>query len=105
MTNLLEHLQAWTEENASGLSAKGVHLSLTHGPAERDKKSAWVDVESSTRSVRLVVWGSGEADLSVGDVAAGAVIADEHLEISSRFGLEQALRSAVAWAADESADP
>lgn len=46
----------------------------------------------------MVVWDSGEATLSVGDLATGIVIAEEQLEITTRFGLEEALSSAVAWA-------
>jgi len=95
---LLEHLRRWVGGSTSDLSAGGLHLSFTRGPVARDEQGAWVDIESSTRTVRLIVWESGEANLAVADLVAGGIIVEEHLEITSRFGLEQALGSAVAWA-------
>lgn len=98
MSGILDHLRPWADERAADLAVRAIYLEVTDGPVDRDKRSAWVDVDSPTRSVRLVVWDSGEATLSVGDLATGAVIADEQLEITTRFGLEEALSSAVAWA-------
>jgi hypothetical protein len=98
MSSLLDDLQSWVERRAPDAAAEDIHLSLTRGPAHRDKQSAWVDFDSPARSVRLVVWDSGEAVLTVGDVAAGVILADEQRAVTSRFGLEKALEEALAWA-------
>jgi hypothetical protein len=55
---------------------KAIYLLESHGrAADRAKRLPWVDVNSPTRSIQLVVW-----------------------EITTRFGLEETLSSAVVWA-------
>ena len=85
MNHLLEHLQCWVDENAVEMAAKEMYASVTHGHADRDKLSAWIDIDSPTRLVRLIVWDSGEANLSVADMEDDDLVVDEQLEISSRF--------------------
>ncbi|WP_205413067.1 immunity protein TriTu family protein [Austwickia chelonae] len=95
---MLQYLEDWVSKSRLGLEAEGVQVSLEFSPENRDKISAWLDLDSPGRLVRLIVWESGEAILSVGDVVSGALLADEQLEVSGVFGLEQALDDAVAWA-------
>lgn len=104
--NLFEHLEQWAHENTSTLMTRGLHLSINYGPADRDKRVARIDMDSPTRLVQLLLWDSGEAELLVAELEGDDdLIANEHLEITSRFGLVEALTSAVAWAGVEAVDP
>jgi hypothetical protein len=101
MSMLIDKLEEWANDHAAALAAKSIQLSVTHSQGMRDKESAWIDIDSLKRSVRLIIWESGEATLSVGDLSTGTLIAEEQLEITSEFGLEQAVGSALAWATGE----
>lgn len=48
-------------------------------------------VETPTRAAEVIVWESGEADLVVGDLSAGEIVASEHMEITTRFGIREML--------------
>jgi hypothetical protein len=45
-----------------------------------------VSVETPTRAAEATVWESGEADLVIGDSAAGLIEAHEHTELTTRVG-------------------
>jgi len=55
-----------------------------------------VTITSPRRIGRLVIWNTGEAELSMGDVAS-ATVAEEHREITSEIGLRDATETLVAW--------
>jgi hypothetical protein len=95
---LVECVVRWVETNRSVLESFGLTVELTRGPSGRDKGAAWVDLDSPTRLVRLILWDSGEGSLTVGDVGSGDVLVDENLSFSGEHGVEQSLRNAVAWA-------
>ncbi|MBW3084960.1 hypothetical protein KEM60_01151 [Austwickia sp. TVS 96-490-7B] len=98
MNAMLRFLEEWVGERRLSLKASGVQVSLDFSLQDRDNASAWVDLDTPCRLVRLIVWESGEVTLSVGDVASGEILADEQLQVSATFGLEQVLGEAVAWA-------
>jgi hypothetical protein len=98
MSSILDHLQPWVARRAADLATRNVVLTVTPGPVERDKRSAWIDIDSPRRSVRVVVWDSGEAVLEVGELSSGAIVHEEQREVTTRLGLEQTLEDAVAWA-------
>jgi hypothetical protein len=43
-----------------------------------------------------VIWDTGEAELSMGDVAS-ATVTEEHREITSQIGLRDATETLVTW--------
>ncbi len=98
MSSIVDQVGPWAEANAADLAAGHLQVVVTEGPRDRDKRAVWIDIDSPTRLVRLTVWDSGEAVLEVADIVVGGVIAHENLELTSEFGLWQALGSAVAWA-------
>jgi hypothetical protein len=98
MSDLLEYLTNWVGRQRSDLETNGLTVAIDVSAHDRENRSAWVDIDSADRLVRLTVWESGEATLSVGEVASGLLLADEQLQVSGVFGLEQALGAAVAWA-------
>jgi hypothetical protein len=102
MSDVLDDLQAWVDERAVDLAARGIQVAVAHGPVDSHKRASWVDLDSPTHAARLIVWESGEAILEVGDLAGNAELALEQLEITTRFGLVQALSWAVNLVAPDS---
>jgi len=98
MNYFADLLKTWVDVHARDLESDGISATLAEGPSDRDKRVAWVDLHSATRSVRLAVWASGEAVLSVGDLTTGAVIAEEQVTLAEPSDLERTIGSAVAWA-------
>jgi hypothetical protein len=78
-------------------AARGVSVSATRGPADRTPPSAWVDFESASRAARLIVWADGLANLAVLDFREGRKLLEEHREISSTVGLDDAEVRVLAW--------
>ena len=58
-------LVAWFAGYEQGSSA--VQLELHHGPANHDKRSAWLGAESTRALGSFVVWNSGEVEVEVLD--------------------------------------
>lgn len=96
-TSLLDILERWVEGRRKILASKGITVSTTRGPADRDPAAAWVDFESATKAARLTVWADGQADLAIFDHEHGLELLDEHLEITGNVGLENAEMSILAW--------
>lgn len=67
----------------------GIQWQLTFVP-ERDKSAAWVDCETGDLAGQLIVWTSGEAELTAGNLAAG-VIDLVHHELASPHDLGSCL--------------
>jgi hypothetical protein len=97
VSGLFDHAQGWFDAHALALGRRSVRGSLTTGPADRDKRSIWVEFESGRRLVRVVIWDSGEAVLTVGDLESGEVVVEEQRDLTGRFGVEQTLDDALAW--------
>lgn len=92
-----ERLGQWLERHAPGLEALGLKTELSWGPVDRDPAAAWIDFESSERSARLMLWSNGEADLMIGDLVKKEVLLEEHREISTEVGLDDAEATIRAW--------
>jgi hypothetical protein len=104
VNRFLEHVVAWFEDHEAELASTQIQTTLTYGLLDREKRSVWVDLDSSTRTVRLIVWESGEVALQVGDLLTGDVIAEEHRTITSDSSLRELLESATALAIVERDD-
>lgn len=98
-SNILDMLEQWVEARRPHLAARGVSVSTTRGPGDRTPLSAWVDFESAKRVARLIVWADGQADLAVLDFGDGRELLEEHHEITSTVGLDNAELSVLAWLA------
>jgi hypothetical protein len=94
--SVLDALRAWFDAHESSLADDGYQVEFAESPVGRAKLSASVTVASAHRIARLVIWDTGEAELSMGDVASAAV-AEEHREITSEIGLRDAMETLVAW--------
>lgn len=92
----VDDLRAWFKDHWVALARGGYRLEFTESPRDRAKRSATVIIATSHRIGQLVVWDTGEAQLSMGDVDS-AVIIEEYREITSNIGLRDATETIVAW--------
>jgi hypothetical protein len=90
-------LARWLETNRAAFESAGVGLSVTVGPADHRPSAEWVDFETAQRSARLIVWSSGEAQLTMGDLATQEVVLDEPRDITGDIGLEDVRRTLMGW--------
>jgi hypothetical protein len=95
-TQVLNDLQAWFASNKVVLANSGYQVEFTESPPHRAKSSASIAIASVRRIGQLTVWSTGEAELSMGDAGSGTV-AEEHREITSKIGLQDATETLVAW--------
>ena len=98
-TSVLDDLRAWFAANEASLTSDGYHVEFKESPSDRAKLSASVLITSAQRVGQLVIWETGEAELSMGDVASAA-ISEEHREIASEIGLRDATDTLMAWLRD-----
>jgi hypothetical protein len=96
---VLDELQEWFTGHKATLADSGYKVEFTESPADRDKQSASLTITSPRRIGQLVVWDTGEAELSMGGVDSGT-ITEEHREITSVIGLQDATRALVAWVSE-----
>jgi hypothetical protein len=96
-TRILDMLERWAEGRGQPLASRGITVSITRGPADRSPAAAWVDFESATKAARLTVWNDGQADLAILDHQNGKELLEEHREITSTVGLDDAELSILAW--------
>lgn len=94
--DVLYGLQAWFAGRKGELADSGYQVEFTESPPDRDKSSVSITVASARRIGQLTVWSTGEADLSLGDADSG-MVTEEHREITSEIGLEDATETLVAW--------
>ena len=93
---MFDDLRAWFEAHKSSLARRGYVVEFAESPSDRSKRSASVTVSSARRIGRLVIWDTGEAELSIGDATSG-VITDDHREITTEIGLRDAVETLLAW--------
>lgn len=96
---MLDDLRAWFDAHQKSLAGDGYQVEVTESPADRGKQSASMTITSAHRIGRIVLWDTGEAELSMADVASATVV-EEHREITSEIGLRDATESLLAWLSD-----
>lgn len=93
---MLADLRAWVEGRSAGFADRGLQAEFTESPLDRAKRSASVMIASPSRISQLVVWNTGEAELTLGDVGSDTVV-EEHREITSQIGLQDATQTLLEW--------
>jgi hypothetical protein len=101
--DVLDDVRAWFADSGPALAAIGYQLELKESPPGRDKHSISVIITAARRTAQLVVWVTGEAELSMADATAG-VVNEEHREITSTIGLRDATETLVGWVGGASLD-
>jgi hypothetical protein len=93
---ILDDLREWFSDHDAELARGGYHAELAESPPERQRRAVAVVISSSQRIGRLVVWDTGEAQLSMGEVSPRAV-AEEYRSITSQAELRDATDTLVHW--------
>jgi hypothetical protein len=96
MRDVISDLRAWFEDRREALTDLGFKADFEDSPSDRAKRSAALTVASSRRIGQLVVWETGEAELSLGDVGTNDVV-EEHREITSQIGIRDATETLLGW--------
>jgi hypothetical protein len=96
MNDVISDLKAWFEDRKTTLIDLGLRADFNDSPSGRAKRSAVLTVASAQRIAQLVVWETGEAELSLGDVGSKDVV-EEHREITSKIGIRDATETLMAW--------
>jgi hypothetical protein len=95
-TDMLTDLREWFDDRRGGLADLGLEAEFAESPPDRVKRSASLMIASPSRIGQLVVWDTGEAELTLGDVGSDELM-EEHREITSRLGLQDATQTLLAW--------
>jgi hypothetical protein len=99
-TSPLELLNDWFERRLPEFEIANIDASIAWGPSGRNPLSAWLDFKSSEKSARLMLWSNGEADLMIGDLVGQRILLEEHREITTELGLDDAGETVKAWLAE-----
>lgn len=91
-------LQSWFAKHQEELTSHGYTAELTVSPEDRPKRAVAMTIATALRIGQLTVWDTGEAALNLGDAVSGEV-REEHREITSEVGLDDATNTLVAWVA------
>jgi len=62
--DLLHYMAGWADGWAADRDAP-ISVQFTMGPADRDKRSAWIATESPTALGHLTIWETGEVEAEV----------------------------------------
>jgi hypothetical protein len=94
--DVLTDLREWFDNRSAGFADLGLQAEFAESPPDRVKRSASVMIASSSRVGQLVLWDTGEADLTLGDAGSDEVV-EQHREITSHLGLQDATQTLLAW--------
>lgn len=94
--DVLNDLREWFDDRGAELAELSLRAEFAESPPDRVKRSASVTIASPSRVGQLVVWDTGEAALTLGDVDSGEVV-EEHREITSKLGLQDATQTLLGW--------
>ena len=79
---LHEEFESWQQALPHSAAAKFEELSRPGGAG----RAARLAAETSVRAAEALVYESGEADLVVANLVTGDIEANEHMELTTRFG-------------------
>lgn len=83
---LTQQLAQALESARTELESAGISVSTTASP-DAAIRTLRVDADSARGLAQVVLYDSGELDVVVGDASTGAVLLDEHREVTSRLGI------------------
>jgi hypothetical protein len=95
-TQILDELQIWFAKCKAALLGNGCQVELAKSPPDRGKPSVSITIASARWIGQLTVWSTGEAELGMGDADSG-MVSEEHREITSTIGLQDATEILIAW--------
>ncbi len=82
----LDVFAALVDQKRSFWEQNEIKVEFSRGPS-RLKSAAWVTCEGKSALAQLIVWDSGEADLSTASKDSVEMLLVEHYEVTSEIGL------------------
>jgi hypothetical protein len=95
-TPALRRLQDRYVGHHQELAAAGVNVTLEHSPPGWSKASIAANFDCDPRLASLIIWDTGETELDLADLHAGAHIPQHH-DISSPAEVDQLLDQILTW--------
>lgn len=80
------------DEARDAFARAGVTLEVRRSETP-PKPGVWLEATSSRGFGQVVLWESGELDLTIADPTTGDVVLDEHREVTARVGVDAALQT------------
>ncbi|WP_420718791.1 immunity protein TriTu family protein [Streptomyces sp. TN58] len=94
--SLLASAQEWIHACSDEVRQSGVAMEINNSPVDRDLRSIQWILESSDKFGEIILWESGEAEVSFAVIETSEVRA-EHRAITSRAELEDVLTEVLQW--------
>jgi hypothetical protein len=88
------------DEARERFAKRGISLDLQTPSDAGEKTGVRLDAWSGRGLAQLLLWDTGELDLTVGDANTGDILLNEHREVTSRLGISDALETIEAYLAD-----
>lgn len=79
---------------------RGITLELQTPSESGEKTGVRLDASSGRGLAQLLLWNTGELDLTVGDPNTGDVLLNEHREVTSKLGISDVLDTIETYLAD-----
>ncbi|GAA2502063.1 MULTISPECIES: hypothetical protein [Actinomycetes] len=100
-SSLLREAYEWIDARIGEFHRNGLSVEVHIAPGDREKQSVQWMLESTERIGEIILWESGEAELSFAVIQTGEV-RPEHRLIDSRSSLEEALDAVLDWVSSAS---
>jgi hypothetical protein len=94
--SLLVSAQEWIDARSEKVRRSGVAMEVNNSPTDRDPRSIQWILESSDKFGEIILWESGEAEISFAVIETSEVRA-EHRNITSLMELEDVLTEVLEW--------
>lgn len=95
-SSLLRDARAWIDAHLGEIRENGLLSEVKTSPKNRPKQSIWWILEGDERMSEIVLWDTGEAELSFALIETGE-IRPEHRDIDGPATLEDALKAVLDW--------
>jgi hypothetical protein len=88
------------EDTRERFAKRGIRLDLQTPSEPGEKTGVRLDAWSGRGLAQLLLWDTGELDLTVGDANTGDILLNEHREVTSQLGISDALETIEAYLGD-----
>lgn len=95
-SSLFRDARAWIDAHLGEIRENGLLSEVNASPTYWDKQSIWWRLEGDERMSAIILWDTGEAELSFALIETGEV-RPEHRDIDGPAALEDALKAVLSW--------
>ncbi|MFF4986661.1 hypothetical protein ACFY19_05700 [Streptosporangium saharense] len=94
--SLLRDARDWIDTRLGEIRQNGLLEKVNSSPESRPKQCIWWALEGDERMSEIVLWDTGEAELSFALIETGEIRC-EHRDIDGSPALEDALQAVLDW--------